>query len=290
FPPGTVLPARNIERIADSLQNEFGIQVTAGVQRQLRPRTIASIDFMYAKGWKQGFLDVNHPAPIDKEAPRTVDEADLTRPIQPLPNGFRQIAELGNDGRSWYRGVRLLLDQRGDPLSFSASYTLAKADDMLNHWSVPEDSSNPLLDKGPQMADQRQNLVAATTWLIRGHGAVLSDWRVSGIGQVHSGQPYNITYGDDRWGTTQADARPGGRNTARGDGYANVDLSVAGLFRLRESTLEVRADVFNVVNNANYIAPGYVGVIGSPEFGKPTGGLFGVFPGRQLQLGAVLRF
>ncbi len=69
FLPGTVLPPRNIERISDSLQNEFGIQTTAGVQHELRPRTIASIDFVYAKGWKQGparsFDDLAH-ASLDR--------------------------------------------------------------------------------------------------------------------------------------------------------------------------------------------------------------------------------
>src|SRR5262249_37747566 len=153
--------------------------------------------------------------------------------------------ELGNGARSWYKAVRLLLEQRGDPFTYSVSYTFAKAEDMLNHWAVPEDSLDPALDKAPQSTDQRHNVAMWSTWSLPGRGSVLSGWRLSGVAQFHSALPYTVTYGDDRWGTTQADARPGGRNTARADPYANIDLSLARLFKTGRSQLELRADVFN---------------------------------------------
>jgi hypothetical protein len=162
---------------------------------------------------------------------------------------------------------------------------------MLNHWSVPEDSNHPENDKGPTTADQRHSFVAYATWAVPGSNAILKGLRVSSVFAAHSGQPYNITYGDDRNGTGQSDARPGGRNTGRAAGYMNTDLTIMRIFQLGpKPSLEVRLDMFNVFNNSNYVAFGYIGALNSPDFGKPTGGSTGVFPGRQFQLGAALRF
>ena len=51
--------------------------------------------------------------------------------------------------------------------------------------------------------------------------------------------------------------------------------------------MEFRADVFNLFNNENFAADGYIGIIGNVNFGKPTSG---AYPGRQYQFGAIYRF
>ena len=51
--------------------------------------------------------------------------------------------------------------------------------------------------------------------------------------------------------------------------------------------VEFRADVFNMFNNENYAADGYIGIIGNVNYGKPTSG---AYPGRQFQFGAIYRF
>jgi hypothetical protein len=58
-----------------------------------------------------------------------------------------------------------------------------------------------------------------------------------------------------------------GRNTARGDGLVNLDLSVARRFAVREGQyLLFRTEVFNALNRANFGLP--VRVIGAPGFGS----------------------
>ena len=67
FPPGAVLPARNIQEISPDLENEFAWQESLGVQRQLGSRTSASVDFNVNRSHKHGFLDTNYPTPISKD-------------------------------------------------------------------------------------------------------------------------------------------------------------------------------------------------------------------------------
>ena len=79
-----------------------------------------------------------------------------------------------------------------------------------------------------------------------------------------------------------------GRNTLRGFWQRRVDLSIARIFRLRGSSdIELRWDVFNVLNTVNYALP--ENVIGEPgtDFGRITNSVGGP---RVMQFGAKLRF
>jgi hypothetical protein len=58
-----------------------------------------------------------------------------------------------------------------------------------------------------------------------------------------------------------------GRNTARGDGFVNLDLALVKMFRINErQKLNFRAEFFNALNRANFGLP--IGVIGAPGFGS----------------------
>jgi outer membrane receptor protein involved in Fe transport len=305
FPPGAVLPARNIQEIAPDLENEFAWQYSIGAQRQLGSRTSASVDVNVNRSHKHGFLDTNYPTPISKatinaaggQVVRTSAQADLTRAIRPGPNGFRRIEVLTNEGRTWYQGIRFGMQHRTNPLLVSLSYTYSDAEDRLNHWEIPEDSSNPELDHADSASNTPHNFVASATWNIPGEGALLEGWRVSSVVHAQSGNPYSIRYAQDLTGTTQVFCTaqrtcnvttPEGRNTARGASVRFADLTVTRTFTLPSShRVEFRADVFNLFNNENYAADGYIGIIGNANYGKPTSG---AYPGRQFQFGAIYRF
>jgi outer membrane receptor protein involved in Fe transport len=305
FPPGAVLPARNIQEISPDLENEFAWQESIGVQRQLGSRTSASIDLNVNRSHKHGFLDTNYPTPIPKsvinaaggQVVRTTAQADATRPITPAPNGFRRIELLTNEGRTWYQGVRFNVQHRTNPLLVSLSYTLSDAEDRLNHWEIPEDSSNPELDHADSASNTPHNFVASATWNIPGRGMVLEGWRVSAVAHAQSGNPYTIRYAADLTGTTQVFCTaqrtcnvttPEGRNTARSAAVRYADLTLTRTFGLpNKNRIEVRADVFNLFNNENYTSDGYIGIIGNVNYGKPTSN---AYPGRQFQFGGIYRF
>lgn len=132
-------------------------------------------------------------------------------------------------------------------------------------------------------------------------GRVLGDWQLAAIFRAYTGQPFtlNVPFDanfdgnlTDRPSTTsgltffdghgvqrvaQAAAAESffalgqagavGRNTARGDGYVNLDMALNRDFAFSESRrLTVRFEVFNVLNRANFGLP--IRVIGAPGFGS----------------------
>ena len=310
FPLGAVLPARDIQEISPDLENESAWTASLGFQRQIGRRTSVSVDANMNRGIKHGFLDMNAAAPIPKDvltaalsaSPTTVirtqAQADLTRPILPVTNGFRRMDVLTNEGRSWYQGIRFSAIHRTTPLVLTASYTRSKAEDRLNHWFSPENSRNPEADRGPTGADTPHNLVTSVTWAVPGDGPILSGWRLSSVSHHQAGAPYTIRYSGDPTGSgfnsgcnargCQA-SRPEGRNNARGMFINYADVTLARSFPIGPDKIEIRADVFNVFNNQNLIADGYINLIGNARFGQHTGGT-AVFPGRQFQFAATYRF
>jgi outer membrane receptor protein involved in Fe transport len=312
FPPGAVLPARSIQEISPDLENEHAWQASIGFQRQLGRRTSVSVDANINRGIKHGFLDMNAPVPIAKDVlnaalganpnaiVRTVAQADATRPIVPVPNGFRHMDLLTNEGRSWYQGIRFAMQHRTTPLMVTASYTFSKAEDQLNHWFSPENSIDPSTDRGPTGADTPHNLVTSLTWSLPGSGPIFSDWRLSTVTHSQSGSPYSIRYAGDPVGYSVGlnaacsnrgcqPSRPGERNNERGMFINYADLTLARLFPLGGDHIEVRADVFNLFNNKNLLAAGYINLVGNVRFGQHSGGS-NVFPGRQFQFAATYRF
>ena len=211
FPPGAVLPPRDIQEISPDLENEHAWTGNIGFQRQLGPRTSLAVDANINRGVETGFLDMNQAQPIPKDvlnaalAPNRPHHPHPGRPTpanRPGPNGFRRMDLLTNEGRSWYQGVRIAVHHRTAPLILGASYTLSKSEDRLNHWFAPEDSSDPELDRGPTGADTPHNLVTSITWNVPGSGPILSGWRMSSVSHHQSGSPYTIRYAGDptgRW-------------------------------------------------------------------------------------------
>jgi hypothetical protein len=190
------------------------------------------------------------------------------------------------------------MQHRTDPLTLQVSYTRSKAEDRLNHWFVPEDSSDPELDRGPTGADTPNNFVGSAIWNIPGSGPVFGGWRASGVLHIQSGTAYSLRFAGDPAGTTLSQCsnrgcqatRPGRRNTERAEVVNFMDVSVARTFNAGGRRIEFRADAFNVLNNQNYISDGYIGLVGNAALGTPTGGVNGVFPGRQFQFAATYRF
>ena len=99
-----------------------------------------------------------------------------------------------------------------------------------------------------------------------------------------SRRPYTISWGDDRNGTTQNDARPGQRNTGETGPYRTIDLALTRRFQWRAATIDARAQVFNALNATNYEQ--YVGELLSPLFGRPVS----AFPPRRIEIAAIVRF
>jgi len=228
-------------------------------------------------------IDVNAPASIIKPAQRTVPEADATRPLRPVPNGYRKIVALGNGGSSWYHALQIKAERSSGPFQAMASYTLARAEDEANYL-LPEDSRNIGAEKARADNDIRHNLAAGLTWQLPGSRPLWRAWTISGLGLFRSSRPYTISWGDDRNGTTQNDARPDDRNTADGGIFRTVDLSATKRFRTSRGSFDARVEVFNVFSATNFDQ--YIGQLSSPSYSLPVS----AFPRRRFQLAIISRF
>ena len=280
---GAVYPPRDIQLLDREFRNPYSVQATLGFERNIRNMT-AAVDYVYLNGHDlMSLVDVNAPTSLVKPASRTVAVADATRPVRPLPGGFRNIVTLGNLGRSWYHALQVKAERSAGSLHAMASYTLAHSEDMLNY-QLPEDSRNLEAEKGPSNANVRHNLTLGATWTVPGTRLLLRNWSLSGIGVFRSSRPYTITWGDDRNGTTQNDARPGGRNTADGDGFQNVDLALTRRVVRGSRVYELRGEAFNVLGTANFDE--YIGALFSSFYARPIS----AFPKRRLQLALTVRF
>jgi len=283
--PGSlpVLPPRDIQTVEDGFGNPYSLQVTTGVQHTIF-NTLVGADYIYLNGRDlMSLVDLNAPASIEKPAQRSAAAADATRPLTPVANGYRKFIALGNRGESWYHALQVKAERSAGRFQAMASYTLADATDQANYL-LPEDSRRIDVERGRADNDIRHNLSAGLTWALPGTGRVRSGWTVSGLGLFRSGRPYTITWGDDRNGTTQDDARPGDRNTAEGGIFRSVDLAATRRFRSATRTVEMRAEAFNVFSTMNYDQ--YVGALSSPAYSTPVS----AFPRRRIQLAVIARF
>jgi hypothetical protein len=245
-------------------------------------------------------------------------------PGAPLGN----ITQVDSTGESSYRALWASLTQRPSRgLQFTGSYTWSKSLD-YNSLSGPAtavtvQNSHDVADSwGLSDFDARHRAVISAVYdLPSGAHALLEGWRIAAMYQAQGGNPVNIVtsnstltgvantvrpdvtgpvaiIGDvNRWFDPSAFVAVNGfgnlrRNSVIGPGFANLDLSIARTIRM---TARVRAllqaDVFNVLNHANWGQPGRI--VGSPNFGVITNTRFP--PGdsgssRQVQLGVKILF
>jgi len=153
---------------------------------------------------------------------------------------------------------------------------------------------------------------------------LLGNWQINGIVTLHSGLPYEVGVAGDIANTGHTNCCSGyymrlnlvgdpkksnptreewfnkaafqvpapftfgslGRNSLRGDGTENIDLSIFRQFAIRESKkAEFRAEMFNAFNHPIYAIP--VREFSNPNFGRVTGT---ANRSRQIQLSVKILF
>jgi hypothetical protein len=109
-----------------------------------------------------------------------------------------------------------------------------------------------------------------------------------GLSQSNDGRQPLILLTSNPFGLLAAPGQDGrvGRNTFRGGGLAEIDLAVSKAFRFdAQRRLLLRADLFNLLNRANFGIP--VRLLDAPGFGKAVNT---VTPGLRAQIGLKLEF
>ena len=232
-------------------------------------------------------IDLNPPASIVKPARRAVQQADATRPLTPVPNGYRKIVALGNRGEQL---VSRASDQGRAILRTLPGHGVVYACRAGDGGELPPAGGQPQYRGRKSSCDNdiRHNLAAGLTWQLPGSQPLWRAWTISGLGLFRSSRPYTISWGDDRNGTTQNDARPDDRNTSR-----RRNFPAAWIFRRRRNSsgrqqlavLTHGLEVFNVFSATNFDQCTSVSCR-RPRTGMPAS----AFPRRRFQLAVITRF
>jgi hypothetical protein len=341
FPAGAVVPLRSLYirpgesdslnqffpvstliGYPDQLLNPYSEQWSFGIEHQLKPNWVLSVDYIGSHT-----LRINRPLDVDPPTPfirtsqdqiRSAQAANCTRPFwiwwyeqqgmscnpkhatSPQPP-YGVIQSDVSDGYSYYDAVNINLSHRfGERLSMLASYVWSHAIDNVDP-DIPNQNPNDpnftgRVENGSAIFDQRQRLVLS--------GVFIAPWKISigGLATLGSGLPYNYVTGTVNSGDTGATTdRPVidgvviGRNVGRGRPIYDVSPFIERPFPLgsERRLLVLRAEAFNVLNHANFV--GYSGTYGNgvlpgPGFGQPLAGITNQLPARSLQFQARFSF
>jgi hypothetical protein len=292
------------------------------VQHQLAPYLAATVGYFGSRGHDLR-ISRNLNQPVNGVRPFVaLSPSSPIRPNAPLGN----ISQVESTAYSSYHALWGAITKRpARGFQLDASYTWSKSLDtnsLNSSGFAVQDSYDIPNQYGVSDFDARHRFVLSAIYeLPFTANALVRDWQIAAIVQSQTGNPVNLVTSSsslngvpntvrpdvtgpirivgsvDQWFDTsvfEAVDRFGnlGRNVVIGPGFNNTDLSVIRNLRFGQRIrLQMRADVFNLFNHANFGPPG--NVVGSPTFGKITRtrlttGEAG--SSRQIQLAAKLTF
>jgi hypothetical protein len=303
LPEGKLAPARDIMIRGDSLRNPYSVQVSLGIEREIRSGLRVTVSGLQAHTYRQMRVnDINHPAPFARTAPnqvRTPQVANQSRPVTTYDGILvRDIAKVENTAESEYRSLDLGLTQRaGTRAQFAIHYVWSSS---VTHSMFYADANSGVPDewwdnwdrfeRGPSDFHQPHRLVSNASV------ALPFDTQLSGVAIVASGLPVNPITGRDNNGDSYTVDRPIGlaRNSFRGPTQVNLDLALAKRVPLTSRLrAEARLELFNALNRENYIRVNNIygeGPTPLPTFLAPVAGITNADPARQIQFAVRVLF
>ncbi|MBA2670525.1 MAG: TonB-dependent receptor [Gemmatimonadetes bacterium] len=295
-------PPREIRRMfALGLEQPESYQLSLGYQQQLTERWGFSVDGVWVetrklpRSWDLNAI-VRAPIPADT-VDRPAEFGDQFRPVQPEPGSFRRLTTTESGGMSSYWGLHTTMRSRvTERFSMEGSWVWSRTQNDTEDINFNATSGNDFAAEWADAVNDRRHHVT-----LRGAYRLADRLRLGGIADYQTGTPINrVAFFRDLTGSGAIfgngfignhDRFPGvPRNAERLPDALQLSASVAVLLPIQRSPLELRADVFNLLNSrvisgfANGIPGGgprtQVGRPGDP-FEFTTAG-----PPRQLQLSA----
>lgn len=344
FPAGAIAPVRSLyirpgrasyygqffdtsllKGYQDALLSPYSQQWTFGIERQLAPDWILSVDYIGAHTVHVlRPLDVDSPDPFVRNVTgtgsdniRKAQAANCTRPLwvdfyasagrtcDPLnPNppqpAYGVILSDVNNGFVTYNALNANLNHHFTKrFAMLASYVYSHAIDNVDPDIPGQNPNDPNFtgaeEKGSAIFDQRHRFVLSGTY------SAPWGFNFGGIATLASALPFNYVTGTNNSGDPGATAdRPVingaviGRNAGRGRAIYDFSPFVEKNFQLKESVqLRARAESFNIFNRANFV--GYSGTYGNDDappdgFGLPLTGITNQLPARSFQFSLRLSY
>lgn len=299
-------------------------QYSVGVQYLLPSDSMITVSYVGSHAdHLQSEININQPAPYQNFNFNPILNAtgtpeNLYRPYA----GWNTISFITPGANSEYNSLQVNYQkQMTHNLRFQASYTWSKSmDDASAYNTQPQNAYNRDAEWAVSDYDRPQILVFNYIYdlpFFRGQkgfrGEALGGWELAGITTYESGTPFTVGLTGPNhglagrpivngqaselktipeWFDTSIYSVPvvgffgnGGRNTIRGPGLGEWDISFYKVFAFGERAhLQLRFESFNAFNHANL--KGTSDSLGSGSFGQVTS----AYPGRIIQLGGRLVF
>ena len=299
------------------------------VQRQFSVNYMVEVAYSGSRSYNMAIkTDQNQAPPIVGVA-----DPNVNRPYAVVDPGLRTVGTLSSTGYLEYNGLLIKFQRRSaNHFSFLNSYTFGRGIDLAsdNDGTVTlTNIFNPAYNRGP--TDYDVTHAFSSSWIYelpwaaqRAYGG----WQINGILSARSGLPLTITQTTPMSSTGIGNNRPNtvcdptlsnptinqwfntscfhatpdatgtfgntARNSVRGPGAFNIDVSAIKNTRIGNIDTEVRLEVFNVLNHPQFGQPN--GVMGNAQFGtissmlaSPSCATCGTTE-RQIQLAFKARF
>lgn len=287
-------PVSTLVGYPDALLNPYSEQWTLGIQHQLAPNWLLSMDYLGSHTLRiVRPLDVDSPSSFVRtitsagtQSIRTAQAANCTRPLwvafynqlatpcnttqatNPQP-AYAQILSDVNNGYAFYHALNVNLNHRfTDRFLMLASYVWSHSTDNVDPDVPGQNPNDPNVigaaEYGDAIFDQRHRFV------LSGYYVAPLKITVGGVATLASGLPYNLTTGANNFGDPGGTAdRPlingviVGRNTGRGSAIYDVSPMIERPFALGSERVQLtlRAEAFNVFNHPNIV--GFNGAFGN---------------------------
>jgi hypothetical protein len=317
FPPAAgFTPPPAVNSLAPVFPNGYAHQGSVGLEGRAGGTEIA-VRWVGSRGVhlvRKLNLNQPPPGPGPVDARRPIPGYGDVLWIEPLAsssyNSLQVRVERPQARGLWLRGAWTWGHSIDDQSAFLASD---------GNDNTPQDSRHPELERGSSDFDVRHRLVAAAIWqLPAGDSAWTRGWQLSALFTAESGRPFTPRvstdnsntgnlggqFGYDRphevpMGTEGAVSYQGrafvtaapytfgdaGRNILTGPAFISVDTAIVRTLELRGTRrLELRAEIYNLLNRANLDLPD--SFIDRPTFGESLSAA----SGRLAQVAVRLRF
>jgi hypothetical protein len=323
--PGGSTRSAFLTDFRDAHAHNFNVNV----QRQLGTNYMAEVAYSGSRTKDAALkIDLNQAPPTVG-----VTDQNINRPFAKTDPALRTVGTLSSTGYVEYNGLQMKFQRRSaNHISFMNSYTFGRAIDLNsdNDGTVTlTDIFHPEYNRGP--ADYDVTHTFSSNWIYEvpwGANRMWGGWQVSGILYLRSGIPFQITQAQSMLSTGITNNRPNqicdpvlsnptqdmwfntacfqqvadttgtfgntGRNSVRGPGLKNVDMSLIKNTKFGNVSSELRLEVFNLFNFVQLNNPN--GQLGNAAFGtissivaSPSCATCGTTE-RQIQLAVKLKF
>ena len=307
-PPPGVDPTRPASGSTRSIfdidfRDAYTINWNFNIQQQFGTNYMVELAYAGARG-RQYMLKGD---PNEAPATVGVTNSNVNRPYITLSPALRLIGQAQSTGELDYHGFLAKFQRRfANGFSFLNSYTFAKAIDLNSDNDGTVTQLNVYdyrgYNRGAAQYDVTHTLSSSVIYeLPMGRSKWYGGWQTSGILYWRTGLPFSVgqtqgvqstgtgnrpnLVGDpvltdptvDKWFNPAAYQPPAdvtgtfgnvGRDTLRGPGQFNIDMSLIKMTRFNRFNLELRVEAFNILNHPQFQGPN--ATIGNAAVGQIT--------------------